>query len=112
MSLDLSRLSQLETILGESAAEIAAGLRDSMAATIARIESGVGAGELADAARAAHSCRNDALMVGATQLLRVLDTLEQACRDGLPDAARAGLASLREIWPATLEQLESAARFT
>jgi HPt (histidine-containing phosphotransfer) domain-containing protein len=112
MSVDLSRLAQLQDVLGESAAEIVEGLRDSMRAAIARIEASVAAGELAEAARAAHLCRNDALMVGAKQLLRALEAVEQASLAADPEAVQAALTELRSTWPATLAELDSAVRST
>ncbi len=110
MSLDLSRLTKLQTILGDSVPEIVAGLRDSLLQGIERIESGVAGHDLDDACRAAHLCRNDALLLGAEQLLRALQEVEHACRSGRLEAARTALDQLRLVWPATLEQLESVAR--
>jgi HPt (histidine-containing phosphotransfer) domain-containing protein len=102
---DLSRIAQLEEVMGSQPGAIVASMLGSMASAIEEIEAAVAAGDLDRATAAAHSARNDALMIGAQQLLEALNGLETAARRG--DAAGAGeaLERVRAIWPPTRDAL-------
>ncbi|MGA2924460.1 MAG: Hpt domain-containing protein [Solirubrobacteraceae bacterium] len=110
MMVDLRRLGELQHVLGTDASNILQGLLDSMRGAIDRIEHALAGGDLGEVANAAHVCRNDGLMVGAHELLAVLQTVEQAARAGELAVARAALAPLREVWPGTRDALERALR--
>jgi HPt (histidine-containing phosphotransfer) domain-containing protein len=105
VELELGRLAQIQEVMGAGLAEIVGGIVESMTAVIAEVEEAMQAGALDRAAKAAHACRNDALMIGAKQLLGALTELENAARDGREDAARRQLEVLRESWPDTREEL-------
>jgi hypothetical protein len=81
--------------------QIVAELERSMTALIERIELTTSSGELESAARAAHECRNDALMVDAQELFGALTTLENAAYKGRGAAAKDALRRVRAVWPAT-----------
>ncbi len=108
MIVDLRRLGELQHLMGADASQILEGLLDSMRGAIDRIEQAVAGDDLPEAASAAHVCRNDGLIVGASELLAVLQTVEQAARHGELATARMALATLREVWTGTREALERA----
>ncbi len=110
IELDLSRLDQVVEVLGTTVPEIVGGIVRNLAEGIAGLQSQLDAEELERAAKTAHACRNDALLVGAQPLLRTLSELEQAARDGRLAEARAADASLIEIWPETQLALAEIAR--
>ncbi len=110
MTVDLRRLGELQDVVGADASQILAGLLDSMRSAIEGIEHALAGGDLVDAATAAHVCRNDGLMVGASELLAVLQIVEQAARGGELASARAAFTKLREVWPGTRDALECALR--
>lgn len=102
---DLTRLVQIQEVMGVEMSELIGGMLDSIGAALEQTEAAIGSGDLESVARAAHACRNDALMLGATQLLAALEALEQAARSGHRGHADQALVSLRTIWPATRTQL-------
>jgi HPt (histidine-containing phosphotransfer) domain-containing protein len=106
IELDLARLSQMGKLLGSEPAEIVEGLLADMSNSMAQIEQSLAAGDLPAAVQAAHRCRNDALMVGAKDFLRALETVEQAGRDGDLPASRDALAGTLATWDAAREELE------
>jgi len=108
MTVDLRRLGELQHVMGADAAQILAGLLESMRGAVERIERALASGDLGEAARAAHACRNDGLMVGASELLSALQVVEQAARRGELTSARTALIKLREVWPGTRDALERA----
>ncbi len=77
----------------------------SLAGALDSLEAALAAGELEPAVQAAHSARNDALMLGAGPLQEALRDLEAAARDDDESAARGLLERVREVWPPTREQL-------
>jgi hypothetical protein len=101
VELDGKRISELETAIESDFEQIVAELERSMTELIERIELTTSSGELESAARAAHACRNDALLVDAQELLGALTTLEHAAVKGRRAAARDALARVRAVWPAT-----------
>jgi HPt (histidine-containing phosphotransfer) domain-containing protein len=105
MDLDLERLGQIRQVMGIELSELVGNMLDSMRVAIEQAELAVADGELDQAAKAAHSCRNDALLLGARQLLVILSELERSAREG--DRVRTGRAldGLREVWPPTRDEL-------
>ena len=110
MTVDLRRLGELKHVMGADASQILARLLESMCVAIERIERALAGGDLAEAASAAHVCRNDGLMVGATELLAALQVVEQAARRGQLASARVAFTTLCEVWPRTRDALERAVR--
>jgi len=108
MIVDLRRLGEVQHLMGADASQILEGLLDSMRGAIDRIERALAGDDLPEAASAAHVCRNDGLIVGASELLAVLQTVEQAARRGELATAQMALATLREVWGGTREALERA----
>jgi len=107
---DLERIAELQDVMGAQVGTIVASMLRSMTAAIDEVEAAFAAGELERATRAAHLCRNDALMLAATPLLEALTELEAATRDSDGSRARDALEGLRAVWPATREQLANAGR--
>lgn len=104
--IDPSKIAELQAIMGADFEEIVGSLLGSITGGLRQIEHAVAAGDLETTYRAAHHCRNDALMVRAGSLLKVLEALEQAARDGDLDAATSELERLQEVWPPTRAELE------
>jgi hypothetical protein len=109
VELELERLAQIQEVIGAKLPEIVGGMVESMTAAIDQVEEAMQAGALDRAAKAAHACRNDALMIGAKQLLSALTSLENAARDGDDELARGQLVALREAWPGTRDELKRVA---
>jgi HPt (histidine-containing phosphotransfer) domain-containing protein len=109
VELELRRLAQIQEVLGADLPEIVGGMVDSMSTAIAQVEDAMAGDELDRAAKAAHACRNDALMIGARRLLVALTELENAARGGQERLAREQLAEVREAWPGTRDALVRAA---
>lgn len=107
---DLSRIVELQDILGADAEAILASMLASMTSAIERVQNAIAAGDLDRATQDAHRARNDALMLSAGQLQRALTELEAATRAGDGAAARAGLEHLRAVWPPTRDELAGVAR--
>jgi HPt (histidine-containing phosphotransfer) domain-containing protein len=103
--VDLARVSRLEEQLGAGLEQIVGSLVFSMSAQIEKIQRALGAGRPEEAAQPAHSCRNDALMVGAKPLLAALLDVESASRAGRLQPAREGLEALLAVWPQTRDEL-------
>ena len=106
---DLTRIAELQTVLGADTEKILASMLASMTKAIELAESALAAGELDDATGPAHRARNDALMLGAEQLLTALTELEAAARDADQARAAAALARVREVWPPTRHELAAIA---
>ena len=107
--LDPKRLDELRGLIGPNLGSVVVSLIQSMAEAIGQADGALAAGRLSEAAYAAHCCRNDALMVGATQLQEALSTLEASTRAEQPEPARAALDRVRQLWPETLAELERVA---
>ncbi|HEY2318315.1 MAG TPA: Hpt domain-containing protein [Solirubrobacteraceae bacterium] len=108
--LDVSRLSELEELLGTERAAIVRTLVTELATAVERIDAGVDSGDLSEVAAAAHAARNSALMIDAQPLLRVLKQLETCARRDEREGAGAARARLRRVWPRLRRKLELAAR--
>lgn len=98
---DLARIDELKDLMGSEVGPIVASMLGTMTGAIEEVEAALAAGDLDRATRAAHAARNDALMLGAGPLQRVLTELEAAGRKFDEVEARAALERLRKIWPAT-----------
>jgi HPt (histidine-containing phosphotransfer) domain-containing protein len=109
VQLDLSGLAEIQHLVGAEMPELVAGIARTMCASVDQLEAALRAGDVERAAGAAHSCRNDALIIGATQLLAALGALEDSARSGQLEAARDALGALQAAWPATLAALEDVA---
>jgi len=109
IDLDLTRLDQVVDVLDTTVPEIVAGLLANLIETITTLEAHLDHERLELAARAAHTCRNDALLVGARGLLSALNEIEQAARGGRLDDARAAQVILDEVWPDTQQALSEIA---
>lgn len=107
--LDLSRLTQLEELLGTEREAIVRTLMTELTSAVTRIEEGVASGDLAEVAAAAHAARNSGLMIDAQPLLRVLSQVETCARNGDPDGTAAARGRLRRTWPRLRRGLERAA---
>jgi HPt (histidine-containing phosphotransfer) domain-containing protein len=106
--LDVSRLSELQDLLGTEVPAIVRTLVTELTAAVERIDEGLEAGDLSEVATAAHAGRNSALMIDAQPVLRVLKQIETSARNDEPEGATAGRASLRRVWPRLRRQLERA----
>jgi hypothetical protein len=106
---DLARIAELQEAMGSEAGAIVASMLVSLTGAIEEVEAAVAAGALDRATQAAHSARNDALMLGAGQLQRALSELELAARAGDGARTRAALVRIREVWPSTRDELEAVA---
>jgi len=107
--LDLTRLAELERVLGTGSAEIAANLAGEISNELDRIESGLEGGDMRTVAQAAHAARNSVLIFDAHKLLNDLGTVETAARaDDGPGVAH-GAALVRESWPPVRDALARAA---
>jgi HPt (histidine-containing phosphotransfer) domain-containing protein len=107
--LDQKRIAELADVIGPDFGPVVESLCQSISSAIDAADMSLAAGDLAGAAFAAHGCRNDALMVGARQLQEALGQLEAASRHQELEPARQAMARVREIWPATREELTRAA---
>jgi hypothetical protein len=107
---DLERIAELQDVMGTEAGAIVASMLRNMTAAIDEVEAAFAAGELDRVTQAAHLCRNDALMVGATELQRALSALEIATRGHDEPGARDALERVNAIWPATRDQLAEVSR--
>jgi HPt (histidine-containing phosphotransfer) domain-containing protein len=103
--IDLGRIGELEEAMGADAAAIVSSMLQNMTAAIDELELAMAAGDLDRATQAAHRCRNDALMLGARQLLTALTELEVATRGADESGASDALARVRLAWPPTRDEL-------
>jgi HPt (histidine-containing phosphotransfer) domain-containing protein len=108
--LDLKRIAELGGLIGSDLEVMLDSLMQSMARSIEELEHALAAEDLERATRAAHLCRNDALIVGANQVQEALSQLESDSRDFRLEQARAAFELVREAWPSTRAELERAAR--
>jgi hypothetical protein len=108
-ALDVSRLTELEKLLGTDRETIVGTLMTELTTAVARIDDGLDAHDLEEVAAAAHAARNSALMIDAQPMLRVLRQIEMCARDNQPEGAAAACARLRRVWPRLRRQLQLAA---
>jgi hypothetical protein len=106
--LDLSRLTELEELLGSDLAQIVETLVTELESAIRGVAEALGRDDLPAAALAAHAARNSALMINSRLLLERLDALERSARREDLDGARSAQGHLAEEWPAVRAQLQRA----
>lgn len=104
--LDVTRLSELQELLGTEVPAIVRTLVTELTAAVDRIDRGLESGNLSEVAAAAHAGRNSALMIDAQPVLRALKQIETCARAGEPEGVSAARASLRRAWPRLRRQLE------
>jgi HPt (histidine-containing phosphotransfer) domain-containing protein len=102
---DLKRIAELQEVMGTELSGIVEALMQSMSTSIEGLEAALADGELEEATRAAHLCRNDALMVGARELQLALAEVESATRGAQLEEARAAFERLEALWLPTREEL-------
>jgi HPt (histidine-containing phosphotransfer) domain-containing protein len=107
--IDLEQVIRLEGVLGPDVATIVAPMLTGMIEAIGEVEAAMATGDLDRVTRAAHRCRNDAMVLGAHQLLRALTDLEAAARGYDETRATAALEHMREVWPPTRDELLASA---
>jgi len=107
--LDRERLAQLESVIGAEVGGVLQFLIQSMSSALEEAARALADGELDRTASAAHRFRNDALIIGAKELQSELSELERTAREGRKQPARNAMARVRELWPATVSELERAA---
>jgi len=108
--LDLTRLTELQELLGSELSEIVATLVDEITRAVDEIEAGIADGDLRAAALAAHAARNSALMLDAKPTLDALRAIETGARDEDLVIAQEGLERLRSAWPALRRRLQAEAQ--
>jgi HPt (histidine-containing phosphotransfer) domain-containing protein len=104
--LDVSRLSELQELLGTGVPAIVHTLLTELTTAVTRIDEGLEAGDLGEVAAAAHAGRNSALMIDAQPVLSALRQLETCARNDEAAGAMAARESLQEAWPRLRRQLE------
>ena len=109
LELDLERIAKLEDLLGAQLPEILDALVAGIYEQVDRAEEALDSGRPQDAIQPAHRCRNDALMVGAQPMLAALSDLEYGSRGDRLEDAHAAMQRLREVWPETRSEFQSAA---
>jgi HPt (histidine-containing phosphotransfer) domain-containing protein len=108
--LDDKRVTELRGLMGDGLGSIVETMLASISAAIEQVDAALAGGDPSAAVQPAHSCRNDALLVGARDLLGAMTELEVAARDARLADARAAYERVREAWPATRQELERLAR--
>ncbi len=109
--LDLSRLTELRQLGGmtpEAWEETVLGLIESLSRVIERLDGALLRAEpdLTEATQAAHLGRNDALMLGSSQLAGALGAVEQAARGEDAALAIREFPRVKESWPGIRDALE------
>lgn len=107
--LDLSRLDRVAELLDTSVPEIVADILEKLTAGIEALDGQLDPDDLEGTAKAAHACRNEALLVSAQPLLHALTALEHAAREEHLADVRAAQVTLAEVWPATRQALAAVA---
>jgi hypothetical protein len=106
--LDLSRLAELEELLGSDLPQIVDTLIDELDSALAGVAAALAGADLPAAALAAHAARNSGLMIDARPLLDALGALESGARAQDPGAAHAAARRLQETWPRLRRELQRA----
>lgn len=107
--LDLSRLTELQQVLGSALPELITKLVSEVDDAIVEIEAGFAAGDLDRTALAAHAARNSALILGTGPVLKALAEVESGSRAGDRELEKGGLEQLRSAWPPVRRLLEQEA---
>lgn len=104
--LDLTRLTEIDRVLGNGVPEIIKALISDIADAVTEIESGFSAGDSEAVALAAHAARNSALMLDAHPMLESLSTIEAAARADDLRAAGENREQMESNWTALRSALE------
>ncbi len=104
--LDLTRLLELQRVLGSSMPELLGNLMTDMDRAVDDIDAGLAAGDSKAVALGAHAARNSALMLDARPMLAELAEIESAARAGNLRVAGDGVVRLHSSWPAVRARLE------
>ncbi len=94
-SLDRARLDAIAAHLQEPVATVARTLHAELSAERARIDAGLGAGDLETVGDAVHAARNSALMIDAGPVIAGLREVQRAVRADAAEQARAAAAGLQ-----------------
>jgi HPt (histidine-containing phosphotransfer) domain-containing protein len=106
VSLDLDRIDRLRVFSRDELVEI---VNEVVGGISTLLDSAADAIEVSDHStvfQAAHRARNEALVVGARDLIRVLAHLELAAQNGDMAAAGEVLGRVRAAWPASRAAIE------
>jgi HPt (histidine-containing phosphotransfer) domain-containing protein len=104
--LDLTRLLELQRVLGTGLPEIVGKLVTDIEHAVEEIDSGMAAGDSRAVAHGAHAARNSALMLDAQPMLDALGEIESCARAGDLTGATGGITRLNSTWPAVRTRLE------
>jgi HPt (histidine-containing phosphotransfer) domain-containing protein len=99
----------LRDLLQADLPELVTQLATRISDTLIRLDSALAADDLPAVADAAHSARNEALMLGARRLLTALEAVELHARDQHPQAVREALGRVQVIWPDVRAELQDIA---
>jgi HPt (histidine-containing phosphotransfer) domain-containing protein len=97
--LDLIRLEELRDLMQADLPQLVTQLADRISEVLIELDSALSRDDLPAVAAAAHSARNDALVLGAKRLLKALEAVELNARDQNSPAAREAQARVQAIWP-------------
>lgn len=104
--LDSDRVSQLRVFSDAERRAIVNGAASAITGQLERLERALESSDLGTVADAAHSARNETLLVGAQPLTDALAEVERAARDGENELARGATRQVKAIWPATRAAIE------
>jgi HPt (histidine-containing phosphotransfer) domain-containing protein len=110
VALNPERLAQLHVFSEAELRQIMADVIDALEAQLSRIRTSLPARDFAELADAAHRARNEALLIGATDLCDALTSLEQAARSGDPVGSEQAARRAEEWWPDTRGAIEAVRR--
>lgn len=105
VALDAERLAQLRVFDQNELRGIAAGCVAAIARQLKLIDDALVGSDHSSAAEAAHSGRNEALVMGALELGEAFARLEQAARQGDGPGADAAAREADAAWPATRQAI-------
>jgi hypothetical protein len=109
VTLDDRRIAELEIFTDAQLQKLVADVISAISELLDRVTASVAPPAQPDFPQledVAHRGRNDALVVGASELADALGQLELAAREGHLAAARATVSRLHALWPATQAAIE------
>jgi HPt (histidine-containing phosphotransfer) domain-containing protein len=109
VQLDAGRLQDLSVFTAAELRPICLGVIGAIAEQLEALDRALAAGQLESAAEAAHSARNEALLVGARELSDAFAALESASRAGHSSGAAKAAELAREVWPETRVAIDALA---
>ncbi len=105
VALDAERLAQLGVFSDSEVRDIAAAAIAAIAEQLERIDDALARGDNGSAAEAAHTARNEAMVMGALELGDVFGRLEAAAREEDQSGAGAAAHEAGAAWPATRQAI-------